>query len=99
MALDNKVKRRVLRLGLRRGDCWEEVGSLFSKLLGRCLRGRWGSVDSVEGALLVVMAYAGPVFEAVFGTDVPLVQHVGACLGSSGGSGCWRWLAGPSLGW
>jgi hypothetical protein len=45
------------------------VGDKFTKLPCRCLRGRWGSIDEVEGLLIQVMPYLGPVLMGMYGAD------------------------------
>ena len=47
----------------------EDVGVLFTVTIGRCLRGRWGSVDSVERILLSVFPYAHAVSLRLWGLD------------------------------
>ena len=44
----------------------ETIAALFSTVPGRCLRGRWDSVDEVERVVLAVLLYAAAVFKHVF---------------------------------
>eukprot|EP00959_Pyramimonas_sp_CCMP1952_P366743 7680972-Pyramimonas_sp.AAC.1 len=41
----------------------------FERLPGRCLRGRWGSIDEVEGLLWSARHYIGRVFAKAFGGE------------------------------
>jgi len=45
------------------------ANKLFLKIIGRCLRGRWGSGHSVEGTVDQCRKFIGEVFEAVFAKD------------------------------
>ena len=46
----------------------DEVASrCFSHVLGRCLRGRWFSIDDVESIILGAMQLFGAVFTETFG--------------------------------
>ena len=62
------------------------AASYFTKLLGRPLRGRWGSTDSIEGILRAASPYIRKVCSAVLGQTEPSSSDKAAssftCLGA-----------------
>ena len=60
------VRGKLMRAAEPFGDA---VVALFEKTPPRCLRGRWGSVDDVEAAVISVLQFAYEVFNTVFGID------------------------------
>ncbi len=46
------------------------AAKLFTKIPGRPLKGRWGSIDSIEGIVGAAASYIGRVFSAVLGSVV-----------------------------
>ena len=61
------IQRKMIALAVELYD--DSVAALFEKLPGRCLRGRWGSVDEVEGLYIKMRRYIGPLFAALFGAN------------------------------
>ena len=59
------------KLRCQAASMWSEVvaSKLFSKVPGRPLRGRWGSIDSIEGLISKGSNYIPNAFERCFGSE------------------------------